>query len=83
MKRKSKTKPMPVDTKNQDCETCKCADGGKCYHFAFMGKSGKPLLARWLLRPALDLWRKQPGRKLNINIHPWAMPGPGQSVKMA
>ena len=43
MKRKSKTKPMPVDTKNQDCETCKCADGGKCYHFAFMGKSGKPI----------------------------------------
>jgi len=40
-------------------------------------------LARWLLRPALDLWRKQTGRKLNINIHPWAMPGPGQSVKMA
>jgi len=40
-------------------------------------------LARWLLRPALDTWRNQTGRKLNINIHPWAMPGPGQSVKMA
>jgi len=44
MERKSKTKPMPVDTKNQDCETCKCADGGKCYHFAFMGKSGNLFL---------------------------------------
>jgi len=41
---KSKTEPMQMDTlKNQTCSVCKCADGGKCYHFAFMGKSGKPL----------------------------------------
>ena len=38
-----KTKSMQMDIKKQNCETCKCADGGKCYHFAFMGKSGKPL----------------------------------------
>ena len=41
---KSKTEPMQMDTlKNQTCSVCKCASGGKCYHFAFMGKSGKPL----------------------------------------
>ena len=41
---KPKTKPMQMDTlKNQTCSVCKCASGGKCYHFAFMGKSGKPL----------------------------------------
>jgi len=61
MERKSKTKPMPVDTKNQDCETCKCASGGKCYHFAFMGKSGKPTLCQVAFPPALDTWRKSNG----------------------
>ena len=81
---KSKTEPMQMDTlKNQTCSVCKCADGGKCITLLSWVSQASLFLARWLLRPALDLWRKQPGRKLNINIHPWAMPGPGQSVKMA
>jgi len=25
------------------CNICKCADNGKCYHYSYVGKSGKPL----------------------------------------
>ena len=34
----------PDTSKSQSCETCKCAaSDGKCYHYSYAGKSGKPL----------------------------------------
>ena len=39
-------KPKTKNTKKKTCQNCKCADNKMCFHYAFMGKSGKPTLCK-------------------------------------